>query len=274
MNKLFFGNVQCNNVKIHYTHTSQGFPAVVMFHGLLGNGMSWNRLAMALHHLFDVYLPDARCHGFSECPTNGHTIQNLTLDAAEFIKALDLAPVIAIGHSMGAATVARLAVEYPELIRAMVLIDPPWYPAELMTREFGEKVTGEFREKLSCYKAMSYEELAEEARRIHPGWSENDIRPWVKSGQQMNADFLDAAPTIPEDWEEVANKITQPALIMTGNTELGAIITPEILKMLMDRHPDWDATCYENCGHNIHRDDFKRSRNDILRYLRRLTLGY
>jgi pimeloyl-ACP methyl ester carboxylesterase len=274
MNKLFFGNVQCNNVKIHYTHTSQGFPTVVMFHGLIGNGMSWNRLAMALNHVYDIYLPDARCHGFSECPTSGHTIQDLTLDAAEFIKTLNLAPVIAIGHSMGGAMVARLAAKNPEMVSAMILIDPPWYPPELMTREFGEKVTEDFRGNLRRYKNMSYEELAEEARRIHPTWSEDDIRPWVKSSQQMNPDFLDVTATIPENWEEVADQITQPALIMTGNNEYGAIVTPDILKKLVDRHPNWEATYYENCGHNIHKDDFKRSRIDILRYLRRLTLGY
>lgn len=274
MNKLYFGTIRCNDVDIHYTHTSQGFPPVVMLHGLFGNGLTWNRLAMAINHVFDVYLPDARGHGLSECPPEGHTLDELTRDAAEFIRNLNLEPAIVIGHSMGAATAAKLSADFPDLVSAMILIDPPWYPAYMMTEEFGEKASADFIDTLQRYQKMSYEELAAEARRIHPNWAEDDIRPWVKSEQQMNPAFLDGITTIPINWEAIADRVSKPCLIMTGNNDLGAIVTPETLKTMLERHPNWDATYYESSGHNIQRDDFKRTRTDVLRYLRRLTLGY
>jgi pimeloyl-ACP methyl ester carboxylesterase len=46
-------------------------------------------------------------------------------DLAAFLHALHLGKVVVIGHSYGALTALFLAVKHPELVRALVLAEPP-----------------------------------------------------------------------------------------------------------------------------------------------------
>ena len=46
-------------------------------------------------------------------------------DLAALIKALKLKHVNLVGTSMGAATALTMAVEYPKLVRSLVLAEPP-----------------------------------------------------------------------------------------------------------------------------------------------------
>ena len=68
MNKLYYGSVRANGIKIQYYRTGEDKQPVVMLHGLTDSGLCWNYLAMALEPEYDVVLLDARGHGMSEKP--------------------------------------------------------------------------------------------------------------------------------------------------------------------------------------------------------------
>lgn len=63
--------------------------------------------------------PIVAVHGASD---HGGPI-DLVADLAALIEALDLAPALLIGHSLGGVTAYRLAARRPELVRAMVIED-------------------------------------------------------------------------------------------------------------------------------------------------------
>ncbi len=52
------------------------------------------------------------------------TVQQHTTDVASFITALDAGPVHLLGHSRGGHIAFRVAQDYPELIRSLVLVEP------------------------------------------------------------------------------------------------------------------------------------------------------
>src|SRR5690606_17266891 len=55
----------------------------------------------------------------------------------EFVAALDLPPVILVGNSLGGFAAARLALEQPQQVRALVLVSPGGFtPHNLITRSF------------------------------------------------------------------------------------------------------------------------------------------
>jgi pimeloyl-ACP methyl ester carboxylesterase len=73
---------------------------------------------------------DDRGHGKTTAPANPKTLKNWNIfvsDLEQFFESLNR-PVIAMGHSRGATASLLLAVRRPDLIRALVLVDPTILP--------------------------------------------------------------------------------------------------------------------------------------------------
>ena len=71
---------------------------------------------------------DARGHGKSgpAPPGSDYGYGRLIEDAGAILERFASGPAVLIGASMGAHTAAGLAMEHPELCRAMVLLTPAW----------------------------------------------------------------------------------------------------------------------------------------------------
>ena len=67
---------------------------------------------------------DLRGHGRSSVPEDGYEPKQFAADIAGLLEQLDVGPVVAMGHSLGGAIVSALAVERPELVSAVVSVDP------------------------------------------------------------------------------------------------------------------------------------------------------
>ena len=96
-----------------------GSPNVLAIHGLTGHGQRWQTLAT--RHLADVTVaaPDLLGHGRSSWAAPW------TIDAnAAALADLLEAPTVVVGHSFGGAIVLRLAASRPDLVSALVLLDP------------------------------------------------------------------------------------------------------------------------------------------------------
>ena len=114
MEKLYYGSVKANGIKIQYYRTGDNKQPIVMLHGISDSGLCWNYLAMALEPEYDVVLLDARGHGMSEKPADGYDARNLAEDVAGVIQELNLVQPVIIGHSLGAATAGLLAANHPK----------------------------------------------------------------------------------------------------------------------------------------------------------------
>jgi pimeloyl-ACP methyl ester carboxylesterase len=69
----------------------------------------------------------------------------LAADIAALLALLDCGPVIAVGHSMGAAIISALAIEYPERVSAAVCVDPGYL--------FKDEVSSNIRKNLAAVLA-------------------------------------------------------------------------------------------------------------------------
>lgn len=121
------GYVYANGIRIHYYHAvpSPGKPVIVMVHGVTDNGLCWTTLTWKLQKDYDIYMLDTRGHGMSDPFTAADDGATLIKDVVEGVHALGFEKPILMGHSMGAATVMRLGAEYPELAKAIIMLDPP-----------------------------------------------------------------------------------------------------------------------------------------------------
>jgi pimeloyl-ACP methyl ester carboxylesterase len=119
------GYVYANGARLHYYHAvpAPGRPVIVMVHGVTDNGLCWTTLTWKLQDDYDVYMLDTRSHGLSDPITTADDGDTLIKDVVEFVKVKGFAKPILMGHSMGGATVIRVGAEYPDLAKAIVVLD-------------------------------------------------------------------------------------------------------------------------------------------------------
>ncbi len=56
MDKLIYGSIRANGIKIQYYRSGEDKQPVIMLHGLTDSGLCWNFFAMALQPAYDVIL--------------------------------------------------------------------------------------------------------------------------------------------------------------------------------------------------------------------------
>jgi len=96
---------------------------VLAIHGLTGHGQRWKTLATG--HLPDVAVaaPDLLGHGRSSWAAPW-TIDANVAALAEILDAGADRPAVVVGHSFGGALALNLAATRPDLVSALVLLDP------------------------------------------------------------------------------------------------------------------------------------------------------
>jgi esterase len=95
---------------------------MIILHGLYGMSDNWMSVAKALSDDFEVWLPDWRNHGNS--PHDAvHDYGALKQDLLEFMDEHGLQKAILAGHSMGGKAVMHFALDHPERISALIVID-------------------------------------------------------------------------------------------------------------------------------------------------------
>ena len=122
-------SIQLPEVRLPLTDEPADQPAgrpALLVHGWLDSSDTWIHLLPELRRTRRVVAPDLRGHGNSEAPDSRYDAAELAGDLAALITALELAPVVAVAHSMGASLMSRVAVEHPELVHALVLVDPDY----------------------------------------------------------------------------------------------------------------------------------------------------
>jgi N-formylmaleamate deformylase len=258
------GDVRIDDATIHYYRRGSGLP-VVLAHGALDDGRCWTRVAWALEPDYELIAYDARFHGKSDAPTSG--IGPAANDLVGIIEALGLERPYAIGHSMGAGTVAAALAARPELIRAAVLEDPGWRDPPVDAEEAG-RFMQLFAEMLS---GKTVEEIAALGRQASPTWDASEFAPWAESKAAFRGhEMFSGRQRFFEDWESVCGAFRCPVLLVCGGDEaLGRIVTPEVAARAGELCPTLESVCLEAAGHNVRREAYDEYVAAVTAFLRR-----
>lgn len=219
-------------VPIRYLDQGEG-PVVVLVHGSLTDARYWLRSAqfqgLARNHR--VIAPSRR-HNYPNLPGDTTGEYSATDDAADLvtlIRGLDVGPVYLLGHSYGAYASLLATIEAPELIRALVLAEPPimrWLPH----LESGQGVWESFEARV--WRPMG-EEFRNNGDRagldftadwyfgkpfsdIEPSW-QSDFTDSVREWREL-ATSTDAFPFVPFDR---VSEIRVPTLVLSAGNNAG-----------------------------------------------------
>ena len=115
-------------MQLHYRKYGTGQPLIIL-HGLFGSSDNWQTLGKKFAKNFEVLLVDARNHGHSP-HSEEWNYPCMREDLKELISFEKLEKPILLGHSMGGKTAMFFAVEYPELLEKLIVVDiaPKAYP--------------------------------------------------------------------------------------------------------------------------------------------------
>jgi len=116
-------------MRLHANVFGEGVPFLIL-HGFLGMGDNWKTLAKKISESgYQMHLIDQRNHGRSQ-HSDAFNYQLLASDLLEYCDSNNLKDVILLGHSMGGKTAMFFSVNYPELLKKLIIADigPKYYP--------------------------------------------------------------------------------------------------------------------------------------------------
>ena len=116
-----------NGTRLAYRLSGDSGAPVVFVHGSLGDLRSWSRQELAFAQYFRVLVYSRRYH-----PPNPRVEDNQAYspklhaeDLAALLLTLDIAPAHIVGSDYGAYTGLQLVRDHPQLVRSLVLAEPP-----------------------------------------------------------------------------------------------------------------------------------------------------
>lgn len=107
---------------LHYRELGAGRPLVIL-HGLFGTLDNWQTLARRWSEHFRVIVVDLRNHGRSPHSPD-HSYALMSQDVLGLFDQLGLpADTTLMGHSMGGKVAMRFALDYPERLARLIVVD-------------------------------------------------------------------------------------------------------------------------------------------------------
>jgi N-formylmaleamate deformylase len=244
--------VNVAGIHVYRTGENTGKPPMVLVHGFSDNGLCWAPVAHELEDAYEILMPDARAHGKSARVQRGQSIDQIE-DLANTLRTLGIGPAVVAGHSMGSGISSQLAARYPQMVRALLLEDPPWFPAPAGQARPGRFFTEDspIAAWLRGLQAQSLDAAVAQCHTEHPTWPEMYLRPWTEGKQQLDLNFLATENSGMGTYPEVVPAIHCPTLLITADPAEGGIVTPEIAAEVLALNPCFRLTHFPGIGHHV-----------------------
>lgn len=145
-----------DGVALFYEEAQGDKPPTLLVHGWCGDhthfAPQFEHFARRGHR---VVAMDLRGHGESDKPHQSYTVQLFADDLAWMCAQLGLEKPVVIGHSMGGVVTLALALSYPDLPSAIVMVDAPVVrPADAraaLPRLLEQQRGADYREAIRAY---------------------------------------------------------------------------------------------------------------------------
>lgn len=244
-------------------------PDFVVLHGLFGSGKNWRSFAGSLEEDFQVWTLDARNHGDSP-HADSMSYQQMAEDVVRFFDENELENVILLGHSMGGKTAMQLALQFPDRIAALIVVDiaPVCYDHQQKQLKLIEAMQG-----LHLAAEMSRSDIEKKLalkipeKRLLSFLMTNLYRQNGQFQWRIGLEQIAAGMPYLLNYPEVNSVFKGPVQFIGG--ENSAYLKFEYHALIRKKFPESRITMLKNCGHWLHIEQpaaFQKTVNEFLRY--------
>jgi pimeloyl-ACP methyl ester carboxylesterase len=153
-----------------------------------------------------------------------------------------------------------MAAEYPDLTACLVLIDPPWLESNESTNLMPAQIE-KTRLKIRHPMTLPFKKLILLGKKEHPSWTEEEIQTWALGKKLVNPHTLQSIDLLDLDWQSPVSLIGVPTLLITGDINLGGLVSPEAASLFDSLCPAGQVVRISNAGHSIQMDQFHQFSN-------------
>jgi len=139
--------VQADAVKLQYFEHGAGPELLVLVHGYQSSGRIWRLVQEALDPTrFCSLALSNRGAGDSErtAAEADYTVESFARDLFAATQTLGRRDFTLVGHSMGGATVTQFALNYPDLVKALVLLNPAPLAGRVLPANWEQQIREQF----------------------------------------------------------------------------------------------------------------------------------
>jgi pimeloyl-ACP methyl ester carboxylesterase len=220
--------LKVNDVELAYVEEGKG-DTVVFVHGAMGDWRYWESLRPFIAEKYHYVSLSQRYfypNPWSDDGRNASMTQQVE-DVASFIRALNVGKVHLVGNSGGGSVAGRLALKYPELLRSVVLGEPPGL-IEPVSADGKAAVAAAQKERVKISAAVKAGDAREAVRLLYDLLVVGEQGAFDKLPLEQQQRRLDNAKTIglaagsapsPVTCEQLAS-LSVPALVIRGERTL------------------------------------------------------
>jgi pimeloyl-ACP methyl ester carboxylesterase len=251
-----------NGVELHYISAGTGEP-VILLHGGQGDYRSWEPQMAALSRYYRVISYSRRYNFPNQNPqvATNHSVLVEAADLAALIKALHLKRANLVGTSMGAATALALAIDHPNMVRSLVLAEPPllaWakhFQDGALYEDFMRRIHDPARDAFAAGKDEAAMRFFVDGFAM-PGRFDK-LAPEARLGVMQNAGFFRMMTRSQNPYPDLPpgqlRDLRIPVLVITGEktVEIHRRIDEELSKVI----PRARSATIPNAGHGSPREN-------------------
>jgi len=236
-----------------------GGTSLLLLHGITDTWRSFEPVLPWLPPHWHVVSMTQRGHGGSSAAASYRT-RDFAADAAAMVETMGLAPVIVVGHSMGAVNALRMAIDHPAAVRGVVAAgafasfsDKPalvdFIETQMLT--LGEQVPRELAESFQRDTV---------AGPVAPGLLETMVDECLRTPAATWRGAF--AALLEDDFSAELHRIEVPVLLPWGDADA---FSPESDQQRLQRQlPRATRAVYTGVGHALHWEQPRRFADDLI----------
>ena len=247
-----------DGMRVHYQDFgNEDAPPIVMIHGFIASNFVWSNVVKPIASQgFRIIAPDLIGYGFSDKPRKfEYTIGAQARTIVRLLDTLGIEKATLVGSSYGGATAATIALDHPDRVERLVLVDAVINndtKNQALLRLGASPIVGDMISPLildseaimrwrmrQFYSPVNRTIFDAERMESHyrPLRAANTHRAIVKTLRHWHADRI----------EREAHRITQPTLLIWGEHDLETPL--EHGEKLHHLIPNSRLIVFRNCGH-------------------------
>lgn len=272
--------MQVNGVRIHYKKAGTGEKTFVLLHGFGGSTFSWREVMDDFSRLGHVIAYDRPAFGLTERPMPEDWVENPYGVRANvellrgLLDAIQVEKAVLVGNSAGGGIAVAFALEYPERVETLILVDPgvgggrgvqfPSWAMPLMwspqLRHLGPLWMRDYQQTLPITIQREWYDQDKLTEAVKQEYLEIfKIEGWDRAFYELT--FAPAYPEI----RPLLSQLTLPVFIVAGQED--RLIRTFYFEAISTEIPDASLTLIPKCGHVPQEECPSEFMQAVLRYL-------